>query len=170
MVARVVFLLALVFSSQAAFGQTQQTDNTWVIDKNAKRPECKVEALSWLTGSWVGSGLGGECEELWGTPRAGAMLGAFRMFKDGKTVFSEHIVVVEEAGTIVLKLKHFDPELKGWEEKDKCVEFPLIVTKEREARFDGITYRLVSENEMHVFVAMAEKDQPVQEAKFVFRR
>lgn len=97
-------------------------------------------------------------------------MGAFRLCKDGKTVFSEHFLLAEEGPTLVLRLKHFDEKLRGWEPQDKCVEFPLIATLEREARFDGMTYRLVDDNELHVFVAIRDKDKNLREAKFVFHR
>lgn len=169
-VSRFLCVVGWALITSTVMGQTQQTDNTWVGGPKFKRPECKVDSLQWLTGIWFGEGLGGECEELWGKPRAGTMLGAFRMYENGKTVFTEHFVLVEQDATLVLKLKHFDAELRGWEEKDEKTEFPLVQVLEREVRFDGLTYRLVTDDEMHVFVAMKGKDGKVGEGKFVFRR
>jgi hypothetical protein len=167
---RTLLVVAFLLRLDSLMAQTQSTENTWVGGEGFVRPACQVDSLGWLAGSWYGTGLGGECEELWGKPRAGAILGAFRLWKDGKTVFTEHFVLVEENATLVLKLKHFDPGMRGWEEKDRFVTFPLVKSLEREARFDGITYRLVNDKEMHVYVAIENKEKKVEEAKFVFQR
>jgi hypothetical protein len=156
--------------STSAWAQTQQTENTWMGGAGFARPAATVESLGWLTGHWVGEGLGGECEELWGAPKAGAILGAFRLCQENQTVFTEHFVLMEHQGSLLLKLKHFGPDLRGWEEKDRSVEFPLIQVMDREVRFDGITYRRVSDQELHVFVAISDKEKNVREAKFVFHK
>ena len=68
------------------------------------------------------------------------MVGTFRMVKDGKLVFSEFFTLSKQAGKIAIRLKHFGGEFKGWEEKDKFVEFPLIKVEGKTAWFGGLTY------------------------------
>lgn len=45
---------------------------------------------------------------------------------------------------LTMRLKHFDPRLHGWEEKDETVDFPLVgQAQDAEGRgiwfFDGLT-------------------------------
>jgi hypothetical protein len=60
------------------------------------------------------------------------MVGPYRGLKtDGSPVFNELLLLREEKGSLMVRLKHFDPDLIGWEEKDGST---------REATF---TYRRV---------------------------
>lgn len=60
----------------------------------------------------------------------------------GKLVFTEHLaLLVEPAGEVVMKVKHFTPEFVGWEEKDGAVRFVLEEAKPDEARFKGLNIR-----------------------------
>lgn len=109
---------------------------------SAAAPTGRVEDLAWLAGHWRGEGLGGQCEEFWTEPLAGQMHGLFRLVKDGKLVFTEHLaLLVEPAGGVVMKVKHFSPEFVGWEEKDGAVRFVLEEAKPDEARFKGLSIR-----------------------------
>ena len=69
--------------------------------------------MAWLAGYWRGTGLGGECEELWSEPLADRMLGSFALVRDDKLVFSEALELVEEEGSLVLKIRHFDAGFDG---------------------------------------------------------
>lgn len=76
----------------------------------------------------------------------------------------------EENGSLTLKLKHFDAAMKGWEEKDKFVEFRLVKLEPRAAYFHGLTYRLNEDDSMDVFVVVSQKDGTKREEKFEFKR
>ena len=52
-------------------------------------------------------------------------MGMFRWFRDGKPLFFELFTVEEEGDSLVLRIKHFHPGLRGWEEKDASVTFDL---------------------------------------------
>lgn len=54
------------------------------------------------------------------------MMGMYRLIRNAKPAFYELCTIVEENGSLVLRLKHFNPDLKGWEETDKTVDFPLV--------------------------------------------
>src|SRR6185295_6650747 len=68
-------------------------------------PPAKIEQLAWLEGTWVGTGLGGQTEEHYSAPLGGAIVGTFRFVKDGKPVFYELVTVVEEVGSVLIRLK-----------------------------------------------------------------
>lgn len=63
-----------------------------------------LEDLSWLQGYWVGSGLGGQVDELWLPPMDNSMIGTFRLVMDSTLIFSEYFVIEELEGRLTLSL------------------------------------------------------------------
>ena len=164
---------SLIFSCVLAgegLGQTMQTENTMRLDAGSKSAPATLQDVSWLVGHWRGEGLGGQVEETWAPAFAGSMAGTFRLAKDGKLDFSEFFMMMEHEGSLVLKLKHFDREMHGWEEKDNYVTFPLVKVEGRTAWFSGLTYRLDESGTLHSIVAMKGKDDTFSEGVFKFRR
>ena len=78
-------------------------------------PPATIAAAAWLEGHWLGDGLGGVSEEVWSPPRGGVMMGMYRSLKQDKASFYEFLMLVEENGTLVMKLKHFNPDFSGWD-------------------------------------------------------
>ena len=107
----------------------------------ADAPAARISALAWLPGDWTGQGLGGVSEEAWLTPAAGSLAGVYRGTRGGQVSFYELMTVVEAGGSLVFRLKHFAPDLRGWESPDRAVEFPLVRAVRSGAYFDGLTYR-----------------------------
>lgn len=99
----------------------------------------KVEDLSWMVGYWTGPGLGGECEEVWMPAVDGHMIGTFRFWESGKLVFSEFMNLVQNGDSVSMKLKHFGPDLSGWEEKEEWTTFKLIEMTQNKVWFHGLT-------------------------------
>ena len=54
------------------------------------------------------------------------MLGTFRVVQSGKPVFYEFWVVEIDNDRAVLKLKHFNAGLAGWEDKDSSTKMPVV--------------------------------------------
>lgn len=129
-----------------------------------------VEVAAWLQGHWIGDGLGGENETLWSPPRAGTMMGVFRHMKEGEVVFYELLALVPEDGVLVLKLKHFDPGLNGWEAAGETVDFPLIRAEEDALYFDGMMYRRVGPDEREVTVMLGPDEDNLRPEIFTYRR
>ncbi len=119
----------------------ENSPNALRLAPSASPGQAKIADLAWLAGYWTGDGLGGMCEELWMPPSADRMYGTFTLAQEGKIVFSEAMLMVEEEGSVVLRVKHFDPAFVGWEEKDGYVSFPLVRVGENEAYFNGLTFR-----------------------------
>ena len=131
--------------------------------------QAKIGDVAWISGNWVGSALGGKFEETWNPPSAGSMVGLFKLTKNDQVVFYEILTIVEKGNSLLLRLKHFNPDLTGWEEKNKSVEFPLVAISKNEVKFDGLTFRRVSENEIHIVVITKENNRE-QKLKFVCKR
>ena len=70
-----------------------------------------------MAGHWQGEMFGGMAEEVWNPPSGNSMMGMYKLIKDGKTVFYEFFSIIEESNSLILKLKHFNPDMTGWEEK-----------------------------------------------------
>jgi len=94
-----------------------------------------IEGLAWLEGSWAGRINGDHVEEIWTSATADAMMGMFRLVAEGKLRFYEFIVMVQKGKTIEMRIKHFDPDLNGWEEKEESSVFFLTELKKRQAVF-----------------------------------
>ena len=158
------FLSVTIISAQG-----QLTENTKQLDEGATGPAAKVTDFAWLAGHWQAEALGGTVEEIWSGPSAGTMVGMFRLVKDGKVGFYEIFTLTEEGSTVLLRLKHFDPDLSGWEERDETVDFPLVALTEDTAWFEGLTYQRLGPDEMQVYLAMRTKDG-VREVPFSWKR
>jgi hypothetical protein len=166
---RAFFLVVLVAAGSlpnVSFAQEHQTPNTLKADSHSPRPKAKIADLAWLEGHWVGEGLGGTCEEVWTPPLGNNMMGMFRLVKNEKVVFSELLFIVESEGSLVLKLKHFDTDFKGWEEKDQAQSFPLVKSATNVAYFDGLTIRKREDGTLQAFVAIKLKSGEIKEEEF----
>jgi len=134
------------------------------------KPAATLKDVAWLEGKWTGTGLGGQAEDLWSSPAAGAMPGIFRLVKEGKIVFYELMTMVEVEGSLELRLKHFHPDLKGWEEKDKVLSFPLTRRDAGRLQFGGILFERIGEHELTVTVSIRQRDGTVKDEPFRFKR
>ena len=93
-------------------------------DTESSKSAKLLEKIAWIAGDWHGEAMGGSFEEAWLPPSAGTMVGVFKFIKDGEVGFYELLTIVPtEDDSLVLRLKHFHGDLKGWEEKDKSIEF-----------------------------------------------
>lgn len=63
------------------------------------------------------------------------MFGSFRYANEGKLVFSEFFAGAKTDEGVLLKLKHFRPDMVGWEDKDKMMNFPLIKVEKNAVYF-----------------------------------
>lgn len=124
-------------------------------------PPATVDDVSWLAGRWIGEGLGGCSEENMAPPVGGQMMGMFRQTKaDGSLWFYEFYTIAPKGDSITLRLKHFNPDLTGWEEKDGFVEFPLVAIEKGAVYFDGLTYQR-SGKVLRSAVSLGEADKGV---------
>ena len=160
----------LLLFAVAATAQVRQTENTLKLEAGKPAVSAKIDDMRWLAGTWRGTGLGGVAEEIWSEPAGGVMMGSFRMLKGDKTVFYEFITLSETEGSLVMKVKHFSPELVAWEEKDKTVDFKFIKRDGKRYYFDGLTFVVDSPEAVKVYLAMQQKDGSMSEGVFEYKR
>jgi hypothetical protein len=114
-------------------------------------------SFSWLTGTWRGEGFGGILEEVWSIPdEQGTIMGMFRHIGDSSSVSFYEFWVLDSLG---MKLKHYSPELIGWEEKDDYVTFEKVSFEKGKVILKGLTYEQRSENEMVITLKLKNGDK-----------
>jgi hypothetical protein len=140
------------------------------LDAGQKSPPARSADLDWLAGAWQGPAFNGQADEIWSAPQAGSLVGMYRLVVGGQVKFYELMAIEEAEGSLVLRIKHFNPGLQGWEEKDRAVEFPLVALEPGAAYFDGLTFRRISEDALDVHLRVGAPDGSTQEYVFHYRR
>jgi hypothetical protein len=146
-------LLTLLFALTAA---TAFSQNTLKFGEKDKSPAATINDVAWIAGTWQGTAMGGQCEEIWSKPAGGSMMFSFRMIVDNKVNFYELGHVVQKDGSLLLQLKHFEGNLKGWEEPFETVDFPLVKIEKGKAWFDGFTIEQKGPDRIIMYVLMEE--------------
>ena len=88
------------------------------------------------------------------------MVGTF-VQEDGEhgILFTEHLYLMEDEGSLVLKLKHFNADLTGWEEKDDMLTFRLVAIEPCAAYFHALTLRCDGDDGLLAAVRMKSDDE-----------
>ncbi|MFN0140634.1 MAG: DUF6265 family protein [Pyrinomonadaceae bacterium] len=167
---KLMIFVAVAVLSVSSYGQTKITENTLKLAAGTVAAKATLADVSWLIGSWSGTGLGGVSEEIWSRPADGAMMGTYRLVKNGKTVFYEFMLLTETEGTIVLRIKHFHPNFVGWEDKDKSVDFKFVKTEGDRAYFSGLTFERKGKKGLNIYLALRQKEGEVREEVFNMKR
>ncbi len=83
----------------------------------------------------------------------------------------ELISIRQDGNSVLMQVKHFNPDLTGWEDRNSSENFPLVYMEPHRAYFDGITYILRDPQTLDVYVLLnnEENDTP-EEAVFHFSR
>ena len=103
-------------------------------------------------------------------PSVGAMPGVFRTVTDGHVLFYEIFVLTEHEGSLVLRLKHFNPDMTGWEDKEEMVTFRLAHVEPGLIQFNSLTYRLETDDRIRIHVAIRHGDGTLEELEFALSR
>ena len=143
--------------------QSTGTSHTLQLEEGSDRPAASLDDLSWLVGSWEGDAFGGRAEEVWMPASGGSMMGTFKLSVNGKATIYEFFTLVPDGESLTLRLKHFDGDLIGWEERDEFVEFPLVRLEKDAVYFAGLTYRRVGETNLVVHVAVSQGERVFEE-------
>lgn len=147
-----------------------QSQNTLPFIDGSRSPKATLSDVSWITGHWSGEAFGGITEEIWGPPLGDSMMFSFKLVVDDKVNFYELGHIKEEGGTLLLQLKHFDGDLKAWEEKEKTVDFKLVKLEGPRIYFDDFTFEKISENEINLHVVIGQDDGSKKEVKFNYKK
>ena len=174
--ARAALLMWLSLHSLACaptFADSPWTSNTRRLTAGEPGAPAKIADLAWLAGSWRGEGLGGMNEEHWSAPAGGTMMGMYRLLKGERVAFYELLTLSESEGSLLLTLRHFHPDLRGWEERDDTVKMPFIKAEAGRYYFEGLTMEPLSNGTLTIYLAIEDqgpRGAPVSEVTFNYRR
>jgi Domain of unknown function (DUF6265) len=109
------------------------------LSPGATSPPATLDQMAWLAGRWTGEGFGGKLEEIWSPPVNGEMIGHFFASDEKGVQFIELLQLKQENGSIVYRVKHFNPDFTGWEEKGDYHTFKFVGAAPNRVYFDGLT-------------------------------
>lgn len=165
---RISLIIASLYSlGLSAPAQTKITEHVYRNDPAVAPAKAVLADFVKMTGYWKGDGLGGVCEELWMLEAGGMLHGSFRMATNGKLSFSEFMTItIDSAGHALLKVKHFNPDFTGWEEKNKSEDFLFLRRDENSIYFSGMTYAFEGNDKLTIYVTFKGSDGSYKEQKF----
>ena len=93
--------------------------------------------VSFIAGHWLGGDGGDVSEEVWSAPEGDSMMGMWRYVAKGRAGIFELLTLTAEGENVLLRLRHFDPDLVGREDRERPVELPLVAKAQGQAVFEG---------------------------------
>lgn len=157
-------ITSIIFICSASYSQ-----NTLSYYDTVGSPKATLEVVKWIEGHWRGEAFGGITEEIWSPPLGGSMMCAFKLVVNGKVRFYELCAISEENESIILRLKHFHPDLKGWEKQEETRDFRLVKVTENAVYFDGFTFKRKTKDEIVLYVVIKNEGK-VEEVEFNYKR
>ena len=148
----------------------QAQQNTMKFPENGQSPKATLTDYRWIEGHWKGEAFGGITEEMWSPALGGSMMFVFKLVVDGEVQFYEVGGIRETEGTLLMQLKHFNSDFKGWEEKNETVDFKLVKAEKDKLFFDELTFEKIDKNEMNIYVIITNKDGNTEEVKFNYKK
>jgi len=166
---KLILLFGVLLFAVTAAAQSVKTEHTFKLDDADTRVPATLEDVAWMVGSWTGDAFGGTFEEVWNPPSFGTMVGMFKVLGDEGVSFYELMLLAEEQGSLVIKVKHFHADFTAWEEKEDYVTFRLVSVAPDAVHFSGLSFYQISEDEIHTYIAL-HNDGKVWEEKLIYRR
>lgn len=111
----------LIILSVLFFFSCKAQNNTLQFPENGTAPKATLNQAAWISGHWKGEAFGDITEEIWSSPLGKSMFFSFKLVAEGEDVFYEFRGIRELDVTLLLQLKHFGKDFKGWEEKDETI-------------------------------------------------
>jgi hypothetical protein len=167
-------LVRLVSAASLACGNLASaaepyTEHTFRLATGEPAPTATFEDVDWLVGDWIGTAFGQTFEEVWNPPSAGSMVGLFKLIGDDGVEFYELMLITVDAGTLSLKVKHFNPDFTAWEEKGDFVEFRLVKVEADAIHFSGLSFYKRGGGGFDGYIVF-RSDSGIREEKLVYTR
>jgi Domain of unknown function (DUF6265) len=140
-------------ATQAAAGQSGPA---------AQNSSPTLDNFAWLTGRWQGDWGPRTAEQVWLGPKAGLMVGTFRLVEDGKTLVIELFTLLQKPDGIEFRLRHFTPELVNWEKSD-----PTVLTLESSDGKKFVFVNQVNGQPKHAILTRIDQDTYVARSEIV---
>ncbi|NJB36460.1 DUF6265 family protein [Croceivirga sp. JEA036] len=140
------------------FGTTIKAQKTKQLGEGDAPAPALLSEITWLEGHWRGEAFGGIAEEIWSPPLGDSMFFSFRLIDDEGVQFYELGHIIQQENSLLLQLKHFSKDLKGWETKDETVDFKLVDKDKNAFYFEGFTIERIDKNHINMYVLIDEGD------------
>ena len=86
------------------------------MNKASRGSKPALSDFAWLEGKWQGAWGPRLAEQIWTAPKAGQMLGIFRVVENDRAVVIELLSLFETQDGVELRFRHFTPALVPWEQ------------------------------------------------------
>jgi len=159
------FLLALAIGAAPAAATEVRT-----AAPGATPPAAALSDLSWLVGSWAGEGFDAKLQETYSDPAGGQMPGHFSIVANGQPGLYEFVMIAQVGPSLEYRVRHVNPDMTAWEDKDKFVRFPLVERVGDTWYFDGLTIRRTAPDAAEHVVRVKHKDGASEDAVLRYRR
>ena len=103
-------------------------------------PPASLADVAWLEGYWIGAMPEGPVELFTMSAMFGHQPAFVRAVNPEGVIFYEISLIAEVGESLSVRVKHFTPELAGWEAQDAYIDRPLVARDANNLYFDGITY------------------------------
>lgn len=108
-------------SASPASDSTSKVPAVSTTSATSNSSMAQLSEFSWLEGRWRGEWGPRVAEQVWLSPKAGAMEGVFRLLEVDKTLVIEFFTLVQKPQGIAFYFRHFTPMLVPWEKSDATV-------------------------------------------------
>jgi hypothetical protein len=102
-------------------GNNSASNSTSPAPTPSDASSADLNDFAWLEGRWRGEWGPRVAEQVWLSPKAGAMEGMFRLVEADKTLVIEFFTLVQKPNGISFYFRHFTPNLAPWEKSDATI-------------------------------------------------
>lgn len=165
--------LALAGLFSAGLSRAQATAPRAMIKlhgEGSPAPRATIADMAWIEGHWIGEMPDGPVEHVVLSPRFGHLPGFVRALGDRAPVFYEISVFAEQGDSLTVRVKHFTPELAGWEAQSEYVARPLVNRDATNFYFDGITFSRTGPDSFTVYFLNRSEGKERETLVIPFRR
>lgn len=166
----IIFIILVYIVSHQTQAQTAKTEHTFKLDPSTPRPKANLKDVDWLVGDWVGTAFGKQFEEVWNPASAGSMVGMYKLFDNEKITFYELLLLVEEEGSLSLKVKHFSADFHAWEDKEEFINFKLVKIEPNAIHFSGLSFYRDGPDKINGYIVFKDKQGEVTEERMIYER
>src|SRR3990170_1643644 len=133
-------------------------------------PPATLADVAWLEGRWIGQMPEGPVEHVILGPRFGHLPGFVRAVNRQGVIFYEIWVLAESQGSLTVRVKHFSPELAGWEAQEAYIDRLLVDRDASNLFFDGATYSRTGPDSFTVYFLNRSGGEERETIVIPFRR
>ncbi len=162
--------LAALFSTGPSGAQPAARAMIKLRTEGSPAPRATIANMAWIEGHWIGEMPDGPVEHVVLSPRFGHLPGFVRALGDRSPVFYEISVFAEAGDSLTVRVKHFTPELAGWEAQSGYVDRPLVDRDATNFYFDGITFSRTGRDSFTVYFLNRSEGQERETLVIPFRR